>query len=60
MHRYYTGGRSMDMVLIKDADDLASLPLTKWGIRQALKFLGYRNYNILTNQLSMNDLLRYL
>ena len=33
MHRYYTGGRSMDMVLIKDADDLASLPFTKWGIR---------------------------
>jgi len=24
----------MDMVLIKDAEDLASLPLTKWGIRQ--------------------------
>merc|ERR1712192_139276 len=28
------GGRSMDMVLIRDAEDLASLPLTKWGIRQ--------------------------
>ena len=38
MHRYYTGGRSMDMVLIRDAEDLASLPLTKWGIRQALEF----------------------
>merc|ERR1712212_256895 len=32
--RYYSGGRCMDMVLIKDAEDLASLPLTKWGIRQ--------------------------
>jgi len=32
--RYYNGGRCMDMVLIKDTEDLASLPLTKWGIRQ--------------------------
>ena len=31
--RYYTGGRAMDMVLVRDAADLSSLPLTQWGIR---------------------------
>lgn len=32
--RYYSGGRAMDMVLVRDMEDLTSLPLTPWGIRQ--------------------------
>jgi 5-formyltetrahydrofolate cyclo-ligase len=38
MCRYYSGGRKMDMVLVRDAADLASLPVTSWGIRSAGSF----------------------
>ena len=31
--RYYSRGRAMDMVLVRDMEDLTSLPLTPWGIR---------------------------
>ncbi|XP_076879125.1 5-formyltetrahydrofolate cyclo-ligase [Brachyhypopomus gauderio] len=32
--RYFTGGNHMDMLHLKSLEDLASLPVTSWNIRQ--------------------------